>query len=260
MRAIGTRHSITNHFTAQLELDMNAAGINDSVAECPVSFDNYSKFSVPNRFGEFNAYPSSSRPSMTEVLEDLNNSNIAAGFHKKDQTLLSIAGGQPKIVPYFIHEMNRREKESSSEQNTRIGSSTGGNEPTADWTHQQAFPVTTDNFSSDTPSSDSSSSKMQGNSNTTPPESNMKSYPYRHIDPSNHGAKPYGIFQADLTSFGDIPAGWDMQNDISGLGNGVQGRTGMNNDFSGFGNNEQPGAEFHDFVGDGPWNTGPLPE
>jgi hypothetical protein len=126
MRAIGTRHSITNHFTAQLELDMNAAGINDSVAECPVSFDNYSKFSVPNRFGEFNAYPSSSRPSMTEVLEDLNNSNIAAGFHKKDQTLLSIAGGQPKIVPYFIHEMNRREKESSSEQNTRIGSAQEG--------------------------------------------------------------------------------------------------------------------------------------
>jgi hypothetical protein len=253
MRAIGARHTITNHFTAQLELDMNAAGINDSVGECPVSFDNYPKVSAPYRFGEFNAYPLSSRPSMTEVLEDLTSSNIASGFHKKDHSLLSIAGGQPKIIPYFIHEINRREQELNSEQNTRIGSISG------DWAHQQAFPATTDNFSSDTPSSDSSSSKMQGNSNTTPPESNTKSYPYRHIDPSNHGTKSYGIFQADLTSFGDIPAGWDMQNDISSLGNGVQGRAGMN-DFSGFDNNEQPGAEFHDFIDDGPWNTGPLPE
>jgi hypothetical protein len=254
MRAIGARHSITNHFTAQLELDMNAAGINDSVGECPVSFDNYPNIA---RLGEFNAYPSSSRPSMTEVLEDLTSSNIAGGFRKKDKSLLSIAGGQPNVMPYFILEINRREQELGSEQNTRIGSISG------DWAHlphQQAFPATTDNFSSDTPSSDSSSSKMQGNSNTTPPESNTKSYPYRHIDPGNHGTKPYDIFQADLTSFGDIPAGWDMQIGISDLGNGIQGRTGMNNDFSGFDNNEQPGAEFHDFFGDGPWNTGSLPE
>jgi hypothetical protein len=274
MRAIGIRHSITHHFTAQLELDMKAAGVTYNVAECPPSMVNKygnhgGTLPAPMRIlEEHNTSFATSRqsPSMTDVIEDLTGANIAAGFRKDDQELHPF-GGQPHSVPYFISDMHRREKELSTDQNTKV-SNGGGAESTPNFKSQiHGLPVATDtlcpfeqNFSvptGDTPSSDSSSSnKMQDTANTTPPDMNMKSYPYRHIDPSNHGAKQYGIFQADLASFGDLPAGWDGQNEVSGFGSGDMGGNGTQNDFSGFDNNSQPGAEFHDFIGDGSWNAG----
>ena len=93
---------------------------------------------------------------------------------------------------------------------------------------------------------------MQSSLNTT-------QYPYRHVDPSNYGAKRYGIFQEDLAPYQDTP-GWNMQDDISGFENTGQGGNGLQDDFSGFDNNIQPGIEFHDFIADGPWNPVPLPE
>lgn len=274
MRAIGTRHSITNHFTAQLELDMNAAGVIDKVAGCPDSIQPYpAKLPVSRRtFETLNTSYATSRPSptMTDVLEDLTGSNVAAGFQKPEDGFHSF-GQAPTIIPYFVTDMKRREKEITADQNTRKDSSGGGAESTAAFdSHIHGFPVSTDACcpfeqsssvpSGDTPSSDSSgSNRMQGTSNTTPPDLNLKSYPYRHIDPSNHGTKPYGIFQADLTSFGDVPAGWDIQNDM-GFGSGDQGGTGAQTDFSAFDNNVQSGAGFHDFIGDAPWNTGSRPQ
>jgi hypothetical protein len=265
-----------HHFTAQLELDMNAASVNDKLAECPANINLYGNHSdkllAPMRiFEELNSSYSTSRksPSMTDVLEDLTNGNIAAGFRKKD-TEPHPFSGQPYSTPYFIRELHRREKELNADQNTQKASSGGGTESTPAFTaHIHGFPVTTDAFcaseqdssvpTGDTPSDSSSSNKMQGNSNTTPPDLNAKSYPYRHIDPSNHGSKSYGIFQADLTSFGDLPAGWDGQNNLPGLGIGDLGGSGAQSDFSGF-DNGQDGVEFNDFIRADSWNTGHLPE
>jgi hypothetical protein len=101
---------------------------------------------------------------------------------------------------------------------------------------------------------------MQGNSNATPPEPTAISYPYRDIDPSNHGGKPYGIFQADLGSFGDLPAGLDAQPETSGFGNDGQEVNRVRTYFSGFDYENQPSSELHDFIGSGPWSAGPVPE
>lgn len=103
MRAIGAKHSITNHFIAQLELDMNAAGISDAVPECPTTLNHYpTKLPEPNKiFDELNSVITNSKPSMTEVLEDLTAPNIAAGF-KKNAKPLHPFSSEPNIVPYFI--------------------------------------------------------------------------------------------------------------------------------------------------------------
>jgi hypothetical protein len=271
MRAIGIRHSITNHFTAQLELDMTTAGVSDYIAsaECPVSMQFYpTKLPVPMRiFGELNTSFATSRPSMTDVLEDLTNTNIAAGFNKEKQPSPSIGGFS--IMPYIMGSARQLQHELDRDQVAQQGSSSLKKESTPAWaTTINSFPTTTDAFrpfeqdltvpTGDTPSSDSSSSnRMQADCHTTPPVSNAKSYPYRHIDPSNHGAKPYGIFQADHTSFDDLPAEWDLQNNTI-FGNSIQGENQHNNEFTAFDDNDQPSAEFHDFIGDGSWNSGSL--
>ena len=275
MRAIGSRHAITNHFTAQLELDMNAAGINDSVAGCPLTFNSYTSHAPDQRrYGQLTVYPAGSMPSTTGVIEVIKGSNIAAGLHKKgfvnEETPPSVASGEPQILPYFILELNRREQELATEQSDRIGPRSKNPESAAAWTSQD-ISVTTDTFypfdqdfsapTGDTPSSDSSSSnKMQGNSNATPPEPTAISYPYRDIDPSNYGAKPYGIFQADHGSFGDLPAGLDAQPETSGFGNDGQEVNRVRTYFSGFDYENQPSSELHDFIGSGPWSAGPMPE
>ncbi|KAE9367686.1 hypothetical protein N431DRAFT_444787 [Stipitochalara longipes BDJ] len=267
MRAIGTKHSITNHFTAQLELDMNAAGVSDTITECPVSMQYYpAKLPVPMRiFDDLNTSFATSRPSMTDVLEDLTNHNIAARF-KGDKPPSSFQG--INIVPYVMNNIKERQRELGRDQTAQQGSSSSKTESSRAWTGiSHGFPLETgaacpfeQDFSvptGDTPSSDSSSSnKMQGGSDSTTPEPNARSYPYRHIDPSNHGAKPYGIFQADLITFGDLPVEWDVQNNTINFGNGTQEGNAANNDFTGFDNNGQPGADFHDFIGEGPWNSG----
>jgi hypothetical protein len=251
---------------------MNAAGINDSFVSCPISFNSHTSHAPgPRRFGELSPYPAGPMPSMTGVIEDVKVSNIVAELHKKgfvnEKTDPSIATGQPHILPYSILELNRREQELAKEQSAPRS---GKPESAAAWTSQDSS-VATDTFcpfdqessapTGDTPSSDSSgSNKMQGDSNATPPEPNAKSYPYRHIDPGNHGAKPYGIFQADLGSFGDLPAGWDVQPDISGFGNDGQEVNRVGTHFTGFNSENQPSNELHDFIGSGSWSTGPVPE
>jgi hypothetical protein len=286
MGAIGVRHPITNHFTAQLELDMDAAGINDQVPlPCPAPvFDKTDTRNISlsgiladrrNRSVTVEDLTSSSpSPSghvtLTQVLEDLTNSNIAAGFHEKDP---AHAYMHP-VVPYFVREMNRREKEMDTDQNNPKVSNDKSTESTTAWASQASgetgFQVSSDPFRSfdqvpgapmgDTPSSDSSSSNMmQGTPNKMQPNSNTTQYPFRHIDPSNRGTKSYGIFQADLTSYQDSP-GWGMQEAIPGFNHSGQGGDGLQDDFSGFDINGQSGVEFHGFIGDGSWNTGPLPE
>jgi hypothetical protein len=206
---------------------------------------------------------------MTGVVEDIKGSNIAAGLHKKG-FVNEETPGEPHMLPYFILELNRREQELAKELSARIGSRSGKPESAAARTSQDVS-VTTDTFYSfdqdssaptgDTPSSDSSSSnKMQSNSNATPPEPTSKSYPYRDVDLTNHGGKPYGIFEAGLRSFGDLPAGWDAQPEISGFGNDRQEVNRVRACFSGFDSENQPSNELHDFIGSGPWSTGPAPE
>jgi hypothetical protein len=274
MRAIGSRNTVTNHFTAQLELDMNATGINDSIAGCPIINSYASHAPDARRFGELSTYSTGPVPSITGVIEDINGSNIAPGLHKKgfvnEETPPSIASGEPHMLPYIILELNRREQELVTELSARIGPRSGKPKSAAAWTSRDVS-VTTGTFypfnqessapTGDTPSSDSSSSnKMQGSSNATPPEPPAKSYPYRDIDPSNYGGKPYGIFPADLRSFGDLPAGWDAQPEISGFGNDGQEVNRVRAYFSGFDSENQPSNELHDFNGSDPWSTGPVPE
>ncbi len=187
-----------------------------------------------------------------------------------EETPPSIASGEPHMLPYFILELNRREQELVTELSARIGPRSGKPDSAAAWNSQDVS-VTTDTFypfdqdssapTGDTPSSDSSSSnKMQGNSNATPPEPTAKSYPFRDIDPTNHGGKPYGIFQADLRSFGELPAGWDAQPEISGFGNDGQEASRMRGYCSGFDSDKQPSHELHDLISSDPWSTGPVPE
>lgn len=289
MRAIGVRHPITNHFTAQLELDMGAAGINDAVPlPCPMPvFEKSNARNVPTN-GIFadrrdqsmtvedltsSTAGSSDHVTFTRVLEDLTNTNIAAGFHKPGRSDQNAHTFMHPVVPYFVREMNRREKELETDQNTPKGSKGGRTESAPAWAFQASgengFQVSSDAFSpfdqvpaapmGDTPSSDSSSTNMQGTSSTMQPNSNTTQYPFRHVDPSNRGSKPYGIFQADLTSYQDSP-GWGMQDPILGFNDSGQGENSLQDDFSGFDNNGQSGVEFHDFIGAGPWNPGPLPE
>jgi len=265
MRAIGVKHSITNHFTAQLELDMNAAGVSHSMPECPPSVTIYpAKLPVPMRiFDELNTSFATSRPTMTDVLEDLTGSNIAAGFSKEKQPSPSVGGFT--ILPYVMNGIEQG-LPYQRDQKARKGPSNAKTDSSAAWVSEiHGFVTGADAVcpfeqsipTGDTPSSDSSNStKMQGDSNTTPPESKARAYPYRHVDPSNHGAKPYGIFQADLTSFDDLPADWDAQNNTINFGNDPQTGNRANNDFTGFDENDRPGAEFHDFIGDGSWGSG----
>jgi hypothetical protein len=289
MRAIGARHPISNHFTAQLELDMDAAGINDAVPlPCPMPvFEKSNAQNIPTNgiFADRRDQSmtvedltspttgSSDHVTFTRVLEDLTNSNIAAGFHKPGSANQNAHTFVHPVVPYFVREMNRREKELETDQNTLKGSGGGRTESAPAWASQASgengFQVSSDALSpfdqvpaapmDDTPSSDSSSTNMQGTSSTMQPNSNTTQYPFRNVDPSNYGSKSYGIFQADLTSYQDSSR-WGMQNPILGFNDSGQGENSLQDDFSGFNNNGQSGVEFHDFVGDGSWNPGPLPE
>jgi hypothetical protein len=265
MQAIAVRHRITNHFTAQLELDMAAAGIKDSVTTCPVvpaAFDVMAqtpsgplaelfakRHGMPSVVEQHNPQALSADTTLTTVIEDLTHQNVANGFGRKESVELHPTGTMPGPVPYFVTEMKRREKELDSDVNARNGS-IGGITESETTSDPYCLPRAANGG---TPSSDSSGSNaMQPNSMTT-------QYPYRQMDPSISGAKPYGIFLTDNVSYQGSP-GWDMQNIIPGFDNSGQGENILQDDFSGFDNNAQPGTEFHDLIGDGAWNPGPMPE
>jgi hypothetical protein len=277
MRAIAVRHRITNHFTAQLELDMAAAGINDSIASCPISpgglfADQHGMPSVkePNTFTQ----GPSGDITFTKVIEDLTRQSVADGFGKKGSNELRPSGAMPGGLPYIVGELKRRQEELNADQSAWKSSNGRRTESetamTSHMSRENDFRATSDPYcpfdqapsaaTGGTPSSDSSSSNaMPGNSNTMQSNSKTTQYPYRHVDPSNRGSKPYGIFQADHSSYQDSP-GWGMQDVIGGFDNSDQGRNNLQDEFSGFDNNGQSGVDFHDFIGDRPWNPGPMPE
>jgi len=265
MKAMGNRHTITQHFLAQVEIDVASSGINKA-------------YSFPCDY-----YPGPTPPQVMEGLKPAGSANANTmnirdlfAYAIKDQDLdFWDQPPLPGILPYKTRSENREPRaEAPVEANPysphgifQAVSENDSPETTANTSSSNNTGSPADNhnanaFVSSFPEQQNSSSRPQNNAESDtfylpgvvpfiagksdpniPPQRNPNKtqYPYRQADPSNLSKVPYSVFPADANDKWTFLA--QMPNGMCPFDSSFDGGSRSANDSSsgnGGTNNDQP--------------------